>query len=89
MAKVHILYGIRVLLPPNYSSWKHWWEAKKGRKATKCSNIVCNNESTVGVHVQKDVFFDTKWQVVPLCEKCSKIRGSFIVNDVDLQEFNI
>lgn len=86
MAQVHILYGVNVVLPPNFSSWSHWWESKKGKKLSKCSNIVCNNEATTCAHVQREEFNDSKWHVVPLCEKCSAKRGSFFVNDIDLQE---
>jgi len=86
MAKVRILHGANIMLPPNFESWNHWWEAKKNKKLGKCSNVVCNNEATVCVHVQREDFSNTKWEVAPLCEKCSKIKGSLFVNDIDLQE---
>lgn len=86
MARVQNLFGTKPVLPPNFTSWNHWWETKKGKKIEKCSNIVCNNEATVCTHVQRDDFANTSWLVVPLCEKCSTKRGYFYVNDIDMLE---
>ena len=38
--------------PNGYSSWKNYWEAKKGVKfPSKCCVVTCNNAAEVGAHV--------------------------------------
>lgn len=58
------------------SKYIRQWEAATGRKATRCCNLLCENEEDnpklVGAHVIKcgnDV--DKNWYIVPLCHKCN------------------
>ncbi len=88
MARVHNLNGTSDRRPPSgYSSWKAWWEARKGRKFSLCSCSICVDPATVGAHVQKHGVADRKWYIVPLCDKCNQKPGTevFSVSDGDLE----
>ena len=86
MAQVKNLHGTSDNSPPiGYSTWKEWWEHKKGKKFYYCSNSVCLNKAEVGAHVQKHSSSDRKWYIVPLCIMCNKKTDEFEVSDNDLQ----
>jgi len=87
MTKVKNLNGTSTNTPPpGYSSWKAWWEAKKGRKFSSCSCGGCTYSAAVGAHVQK-VYGGNEWYIVPLCRTCNNQSSSVIfeVRDADLQ----
>ena len=73
-----------------YSSWKEFWEEKKGKKFSSCSCSGCLKSASVGAHVQKDSLADRKWYIVPLCISCnvSKKDEVFEVRDNDLVAVN-
>lgn len=89
MVTVHNLNGTSDNLPPaGFSSWRAWWEGKKGRKFSKCSRYGCNRQAEVGAHVQKASPAATKeWYIVPLCQQCNGLspKERFDVKDNDLQ----
>ncbi len=89
MVSVHNLKGtVDNNVPVGYSSWKEFWEKKKGRNFSTCS--CCNQRAEVGAHVQKDSIMDRKWYIVPLCTSCnvSKKDKTFSVRENDLQPVN-
>ena len=91
MAQVKNLNGTSDNHPPiGYSSWKEWWEKKKGRSFNYCSCKECTNKAIVGAHVQKAYDTDRKWYIVPLCTECnvSKKNMVFEVSDFDLEPVN-
>ncbi len=71
--------------PSGYSSWKEFWEVKKGRKFSYCACLTCSNQAVYGGHVKK-VYGSNEWYIVPLCEKCNNYANEdpFEVNDSDL-----
>lgn len=89
MVTVHNLNGTSDNLPPSSSSsWREWWEGKKGRKFSKCSRYGCNRQALVGAHVQKaSPEASDKWYIVPLCQQCNRRPSEerFNVEDNDLQ----
>lgn len=62
-------------------SWLNHWEFLSRCSATFCSEKNCIGNDLVGVHVQK-VSSDTKWYIIPLCEKhsTSKIELEVVHN---------
>lgn len=72
-------------LPTGYSSWKEYWEEKKGRRFTLCSCCSCSNWAEEGSHVEKVDWTGMKY-IVPLCYKCNNPSntGIFCVRDADL-----
>jgi len=90
MVLVHNLNGTSDNLPPKgYSSWKEWWEEKKGRKFSTCSRSGCATSAEVGAHVQK-VYGGNAWYIVPLCRSCNGKSSTekFEVRENDLQPVN-
>ena len=73
--------------PKGYSTWKEWWESRKGRKFSTCSSIGCTNLAEVGAQVKKSEVVDRMWYIVPLCKSCSQISGTepFHVRYYDLE----
>ena len=91
MIKVKNLNGTSDNAPPaGYSSWKQWWEEKKGRKFGTCSCGDCNSSAEVGAHVQKAYSTDLKWYIVPLRTGCNvgKKNVIFEVRENDLEPVN-
>jgi hypothetical protein len=91
MIKVKNLNGTSDNTPPKgYTSWRSWWEAKKGRKFDTCSCSGCKSSATVGAHVQKASSTDKSWYIVPLCSSCNKKPKSeeFEVREYDLVAVN-
>ncbi|NMB34416.1 MAG: hypothetical protein GX992_09380 [Clostridium sp.] len=87
MTKVKNLNGTSDRTPPKgYSSWREWWETKKGRKFDDCSCQGCAYRAKHGSHVQK-VSGPRNWHIVPLCETCNlgKKDREFYVRDADLE----
>ena len=58
----------------NGTRYLRQWEAYKGRKATGCANLDCDNHqkcnSLVGAHVKIEGNENT-WYITPLCHKCN------------------
>lgn len=56
--------------PPNgYSSWKNYWETKKGVKfPNKCCVLTCNNTAEVGAHVIL-FYYGIQDYIVPMCRE--------------------
>lgn len=77
--------------PKGFTSWKDWWENRKGRRFGKCSKYGCNNNAVHGAHVQKTSYiFGNEWYIVPLCASCNQLSGKqqFEVDDNDLLPVN-
>ena len=58
---------------PYYNlSWLEYWEKKVGRIAHTCGVCGCYNKAEHGGHVQRrDVLYDPKMYIVPLCAECN------------------
>lgn len=66
------------------SSWLEHWKKFSSQKFDACAVIHCKAISSdiVGAHVQKDILFDNKWYIVPLCKDHNNKRGeSLLVYD--------
>ena len=59
------------------SSWREFWESRKGHSFGKCSCSGCSNFADVGAHVQKCDQSDRRWYIVPLCASCNGKRDTF------------
>jgi len=54
--------------PSGYDSWLDFWEQKKGKKATECERLGCNETNDlVGAHVIKSGK-GSKEYILPLCK---------------------
>jgi len=84
MPYVHNIKGTSDRDPKGYSSWLEFWEDKKGKTKSLCSNLHCANKLEVGAHVQKDGATDKHWYITPLCKPCNNKKESFYVSDDDL-----
>lgn len=85
------LNGTSDNLPPKpYSSWKAWWEDKKGRNFMFCSCSDCLSPASVGAHAQKVSKDDKKWYIIPLCTSCNNKSSDeeFSVQEADLEAVN-
>ncbi len=51
----------------NCGSWLQHWKNYSGQTATQCRAIGCSRTDLLGAHVQKDVYYDSRWYIVPLC----------------------
>ncbi len=71
------------------SSWKEYWEERKGRKFSYCSHVGCFQLAEVGGHVKK-VHGTGEWYIIPLCSKCNNYANTdpYEVNDADLLRVN-
>jgi len=90
MTKVKNLNGTTKNTPPaGYSTWREWWEYKKGRSFSTCSRSGCLQSAVVGAHVQK-VYGGNEWYIVPLCRTSNNQPSTvhFEVRDADLQAVN-
>lgn len=70
--------------PQEYSTWKDWWEQKKGRNFYICSNRLCNRDAEVGAVVRKLADGNGKLYVAPLCQPCYEITHSFHIQDPNM-----
>ena len=62
-------------------TWKAHWEKYNEARAKwpmYCSEKDCVKPATVGAHVQKEVGYDKKWYIIPLCDKHNGCRGESI-----------
>lgn len=71
--------------PDGFDSWKEYWESRKGRRFSRCSNLSCSSAAEVGAHVKK-AFGTNEWYIVPLCNSCNNPSNTdaFEVNASDL-----
>lgn len=69
MVKVKNLHNTSGRVPNGYSSWKDYWQKKKGYWPKFCSVNDCLELATLGGHVKKVGASDNSWYIVPLCSK--------------------
>jgi len=85
--KVKNLKGTSDNKPRGYNSWLEYWEEKKGKTASNCTNINCRNSSILGGHVKK-VFGGNEWYITPLCYSCNNSNDEFYVEETNLLRVN-
>lgn len=85
MIKVKNTIGTsRYSAPAEYNSWLEYWEAKTGRRATRCSATDCHaygRYQLVGAHVKKVYGGDNHSYIVPLCRSCNARTDEFYVDE--------
>ena len=81
MILVKNLKGTSDNLPNGYSSWRDFWESKKGYWPSKCAAYGCYGKPEVGAHVIKVYGNDKSWYIVPLCYSCNNSDNTFYVDE--------
>lgn len=49
--------------------WLAHWKKHSGFEQEICSATGCNASENFGIHVQKNIVYDYKWYIIPLCAK--------------------
>lgn len=62
-------------------SWLKHWEKFSGQTTSFCIEKSCINKDLVGAHVQKANSFDSKWYIIPLCNKHNQSNGELEIID--------
>lgn len=57
-------------------SWIQHWRNFSGQQATICRASGCSRKDLTGSHVQKDVYYDNGWYIVPFCNGHNHASGS-------------
>jgi len=57
-------------------SWLQHWRNFSNQQATICRALGCGRHDLVGAHVQKDVYSDNSWYIVPFCNGHNHASGS-------------
>lgn len=66
----------------NCASWLDHWENFSKQVTRKCVVIGCDNNYSVGGHVQNESGIDKSWYVIPICSECNNKRGQVLeIND--------
>lgn len=67
----------------NCGSWlEHWKNHSLQPVPTYCPEKNCLKKAEVGAHVQKEIFLDNNWYIVPLCKDCNqKTKNSLEISD--------
>ena len=69
----------------NCGSWLQHWRNNSGQTATQCRALGCSRTDLVGAQVQKNVIYDNKWYIVPLCKYHNQQGGSIeLVSNTNL-----
>lgn len=73
------------------ASWINHWENFSKQVTLKCVVIGCNNNYSVGGHVQKKSEADCSWYIIPICSECNNQQGQTLdINDaVNLVPANV
>ncbi len=60
----------------------HWKNFSKQDLPEFCPVTACVQKPEVGAHVQRDIFADNHWFIVPLCRKHNAMTGqALVLND--------
>lgn len=60
-----------------YESWLDYWKEGKGIKATECSNVDCNSNSSNSDLVGGHVDYNNHIYIVPICKDCNNQGSNF------------